>query len=150
MNAGIDQRQPRDAIFGAACVQLLERLLLVRVVGNHQLARAPERNAVALAVLEEQTRAFDAVSRLQRPARIVEAGVNDLAVVRAGAQARARFAFQHADALAAAGNGQRRGQTDHAGAHDDACRWFPRDDWMNSQFRSHNSQFTKRCTMTKY
>ena len=74
----------------------------------------------------EPARALDAVPRLQRTRRVIHPAVNHLAVVRARAHARARFALEHADAVAAAGDGQCGGQADHAGADDrgvDGFHW---------------------------
>ena len=56
---------------------------------------------VRRAELVHQLAAFDAQPRLQRAGRIVDAGVDHAAVVRAGVHARARMPLEHADRSAA-------------------------------------------------
>ena len=88
------------------------------VVRDDQLAAARVRHAVRGAELVEQPPAFDAEPRLQRAGRIVDAGVDHAAVVRAGVQARARVPLEDADRLAARRERPRGGQAGHAGADD--------------------------------
>ena len=66
-----------------------------------ELAAAPMRDAVRLAVRVEQAPPGDAEARLERAGRVVDAGVDDLAVARADAGADAAVGLEH-DRLAAA------------------------------------------------
>ena len=90
------RRWPRPS-----AASVLERRHLAVVLRDDQLAAAVGTAPVPLAELVEQAGAVDAVARLERAGGVVDAGVNDLAVVRAGAHARAGLALEHADAVAA-------------------------------------------------
>ena len=125
MNAASTIAQTFDAVRLAPGAAAFERADLGRSCADDQLAAAPVRDAVRRAELVEQPRAVDAVPRLQRASRIVDAGVNHLAVVRARAHAGARLALEHTDAVAAPGDGQRRGQADHACADHRGINLFP-------------------------
>ena len=65
----------------------------MRVRGDDELAAAIVRNVVRCAERVEPLGAFDAELRFQRSGRVVDAGVDDAAVVRGGFQAEARVAF---------------------------------------------------------
>ena len=54
------------------------------------------------------------MSCLEAALRVIDPGMNHLAVVRARAETRPRLAFQDADAAPAARDGQRRRQTNYA------------------------------------
>src|SRR4051812_26173331 len=98
----VDERQPFDAIGIACLLQALQDRCLALVPGDDQLSTTMMRHSMRSTELEEHASASDTVLGLQRSSRIVDARVNDLAVVRAGAHAGARLAFQDADAVAIA------------------------------------------------
>ena len=80
--------------------QLLERRHLRRVGGDDQLAGPRVRNVVLRAERVQPIAPLDAQPRLQRSGRIVDAGVNDAAVVGARLHPRAGMALEEADGLA--------------------------------------------------
>ena len=82
------------------------------------------RHTVRGAELVEHPRAFDTVLRLQRAGRIVDARMNDLAVVRARTHAGPRLLLEDAHATATAGDGKRRGQSHYAAADDGGIDLF--------------------------
>ena len=92
--------------------------------GDDELAAAPVRDAVLFAIAIERELARNAQLRLQRPRRVIDAGMDDLAVARARMRANRVLRFQHHDLAAlerqAAGNCQ----PDHAGADYDAINAF--------------------------
>ena len=90
----------------------------IPVKGDDQLAEARVRDAVARAEFVQEPAAFDAQTRLQRPRRIVEAGVDHAAVVRARFEAGARMPLEDAHRSPALGNRERRGEAGDAGADD--------------------------------
>ena len=71
------------------------------------------------AKLEQQTGAFDAVSRFERAGRVVHPGMDDLTVVGARGHARPRLALEHTHAITASRHGERPCEPDDAGADDD-------------------------------
>src|SRR3954463_11188122 len=95
----IDERQPFDAIRIARLLQAFQNRCLSLACGDDQLSTTLMRHAMRSTELVEHARAPDTMPRLQRSSGIVDARVNDLAVVRAGAHARARLALQDADAV---------------------------------------------------
>ena len=114
----IDDREAACAVSLAPRFQRLERRDLVRVLRDDQLSAAFMGYAVCRAEVVQHPRAVDAVPGLERARRVVHAGVNHLAVMRAGAHAGPALAFQHADAVAAPGDGPGGGKADHASADD--------------------------------
>jgi hypothetical protein len=78
------------------------------------------RHAVAIAEVVEKPRTLDTQTGLEGVGRVVDSGVNHLAVVRARAHAGPRLTFEHTDAVTPAGDGQRCRQADHTCA-DDGC-----------------------------
>ena len=87
---------------------------------DDELAAARVGHTVLLRRIVEQAAPCDAQRRLQRARRIVEAGVDDAAVVGAGVEARARVPFEHADRAAALRRSARAAaRPDHARADDD-------------------------------
>jgi hypothetical protein len=104
----IDHAQTLDAVGLAALSQGFERVGLVVIVRDDQLAASAMGDVMCGAELVHQPRPLDAVARLQRAGRIVDPRMNDLTVVRAGAHARPRLAFEHADAMPFARDGQAR------------------------------------------
>ena len=110
----LDDLHALDAVVDRARAERFERLHFVFVVRDDQFAGASMGDVVPGAELVEQSGAVDAVPCFEAPRRVVDPGVNDLAVVGARPQARTRFALENADAPSAAGDGQRCGQTHHA------------------------------------
>src|SRR5262249_56311663 len=98
--SGIDDLQAFDAVFGASPLQRFELVNLALVVRDDELAGAHVRNAVLRAELVQVVTAFDAEARLERARRMIQTGVNDAAVVRAGVLAGARVALEDDDRAA--------------------------------------------------
>src|SRR6185437_10418753 len=69
----------------------------------------------------------DAGARLEAAPRVVDAGMDDLAVARGGLEADAVFAFEHHDLDAGARQRPRHREPDHPGADDDAFDRFRHD-----------------------
>ena len=115
-----EQREVFDAIgFGAGFDR--QNLRALRLVGGDEnLAAAPERHAMIFAEAIEHLPSLDAGPRLQRSRRIIEAGMDDLAVARGYAAADAALRLDDDDL--ASGHGERAadGEPDHTGADDDA------------------------------
>ena len=74
------------------------------------------RHAVTRAELVHQIAAFDAQPGLQRAGRIVDAGMDDAAVMRAGVHARAGVPLEDTHRRAGRGNRARGGEAGHTGA----------------------------------
>jgi hypothetical protein len=72
------------------------------------------RNTVSGAKLVQPPRTFDAMPSFERSGRIVDSGVNHLAVMRARGHAGARLFLEHAYAATAASDSERRRKTDDA------------------------------------
>ena len=75
---------------------LSRRRHLTVVVSNDQLAASAVRHTVLFAELVQQPGTFDAVPGFERSRRVVDAGVDDLAVVRARPHSGPGLAFEHA------------------------------------------------------
>src|SRR5438552_4145332 len=120
----IDDLEAFDAVGDAGGAQRLERGKLALVMRDDELPASPMRHAVRGAELVHQTRALDAMPRLERSGWIVNACVNHLAVVCAGGQAGPRLFFEDADAVTAARHGQRRGESNHAASDDGGIDLF--------------------------
>jgi hypothetical protein len=114
----IDQFQPFHAIFVAAHLERFELPDLSVVVRDDQLAGLTVRHVVAGAERVHQPSPFDAQPGLQRSGWVVDARVNDPAVVCAGVETRARVPFEDACRMAARRERPRRGQSGHAGTDD--------------------------------
>ena len=117
---GVQQHQSLDAVGDAARAERLERGDLPTVVRHDEFAAAGMRHVVSRAEVVEQPGPLHAVPRLERTFRIIDAGVDDLAVVRARGRAESRLPFEHADAAAAPADGERRREADDAPSDD--CR----------------------------
>ena len=121
---GVDQLEPLDAVFNPLGSQRFERRNLARVMSDDQLSAAPMRDTVRGAELVNQARALDAMLRLQRAGRVVDARMNHLAVVGARRHARTRLLLEDAHAMAAPRDRQRRRQSHHAAADDGGIDLF--------------------------
>ena len=104
MNAASTISSPSTPLLLATDLQRLERRTVAEILRDDELAAARVRHAVGGAELVQHPRAVDAVPGLERSGRIVDTGMDDLAVVRARAASRARLAFEDADAVAAPGD----------------------------------------------
>ena len=93
--------QAAHAVRGRASLDRLQRLDLRRRRRDDELAAAAMADAARLAIGIERFAAGDAEGRLERPGSVVEAGMDDLAVARAGAVADAGAGLEH-DRLPAA------------------------------------------------
>ena len=114
----IDDGQFFDAIGHATALQRLEVCNLAFVASHDELSAARVRHIVLRAELVQEPAAFDAQPRLQRSRRIVQAGVDHTAVVRARFEAGARMPLEDAHRSPALGNRERRGEAGDAGADD--------------------------------
>ena len=114
----IDQFQPVHAILFAAHLERFELPDLSVVVRDDQLAGLTVRHVVAGAERVHQPSPFDAQPGLQRSGWVVDARVNDPAVVRAGVETRARVPFEDACRMAARRERPCSGQSGHAGTDD--------------------------------
>ena len=79
-----------EAVRAPAALELVERRQLASRRGDDDLAAALVRHAVLLAEAVHELAALDAVPRLQRARLVVEAGVDDAAVVAGLVRRRAR------------------------------------------------------------
>src|SRR5581483_6842000 len=76
----LDPAQAGDAVRGRAPLELAQAVELRRVERDDELAARLQRDRALLAVGAEQLHAAPAERRLQRPRRVVDAGVDDAAV----------------------------------------------------------------------
>ncbi|MNT31679.1 hypothetical protein D3C72_1675250 [compost metagenome] len=115
-----DVLQVVHAVGAGALRDALQLRGLLRAGGHDELAQALVRHAPFGAIRIEQVLAAHAEAGLEAARRVVDAGVYDFGVARAGAGADGLGGFRHQHL--AAGLGQRAGdrQADHAGADDDA------------------------------
>src|ERR671935_2277875 len=81
-------------------LELVEAFELGGVERDDELAAALDRDVVALAERVELRRAVDAQPRLERPRRVVDAGVDDAAVVAGLVRAELGLAVDHGEAEA--------------------------------------------------
>ena len=100
----------------------LERLLLLRLDRHDELARATVRDVVLLAARVETLSAFHAAACLERVGRIVEPGVDDLAVSGGRLLAGQGVALEQNDSMSFARERGAACHSDHAGA-DDSDLW---------------------------
>jgi hypothetical protein len=111
--------QSFDAVGERARFDRPKRLDLRGARGDDELAAAPVADAVRFAVRIEQPPPRDAQRRLQRAGRVVEAGVDDLAVARARAVADAVGRLDDDRLAPRERERARTGEADGAGADDD-------------------------------
>ncbi len=121
---GPDNRKAVYSVGGATRSQVLESGRFGGVMGDDQLPAASERHAVGFAEFVQHPRTGYAVPGLQGVGRVVDSGMNDLAVPGARAGARTPFAFEQADAVSARGNRPRRRQSHDAAADDRSVDCF--------------------------
>ena len=110
--------QSLDSVGAPQGEQLLEDGHFVCVVCDDKLSAALVCHRFGAAEVVHEVASLHTQPRLERAGRIVEAGVNHAAVVRAGIEARAHVTLEHADACAGTGDRARRRQPCHAGADD--------------------------------
>ncbi len=103
-----------------ALVDRLQAWQLGLIGGHDDLAAALPRDAVGVAELLHPARALHARARLERAGLVVDAGVDDAAVVPRLMGGEALFLLQHEQAKTRVGlaQGQRGGEADDAAAHD--------------------------------
>ena len=118
MNARSTSSNPSTPLLVAAHLERFELPDLAVVVRDDQLAGLTVRHVVAGAERVHQPSPFDAQPGLQRSGWVVDARVNDPAVVRAGVETRARVPLEDACRMAARRERPGRGQSGHAGADD--------------------------------
>lgn len=118
--AGRERLQVVHAIGGGAGGDAFEAGGFVVRGGDDELAQTLVADAARRAVLIEQVLAAHAQAGLQAAGRIVDAGMDDFGVARAGAGADGFGGFGHQHFAARQGQGAGDGQADDAGADDDA------------------------------
>jgi len=106
-----------DAVGAGLGMQRVELVQLRCAGGDDQLAAAAVLDAALGAVAVEQSVAFDAQPRLQRPRGVIEAGVDHFAVAGAGDRAEGVGRFEDHDIAPGQGQRARRGQSDHTGTN---------------------------------
>src|SRR5205823_7604384 len=111
-----DHRQLLDAVGDAGLKQRFESGDFAAIGGDNELAALFVRHVVRAAELVEERPSFDTEPRLQRAGGIVDARVNDAAVVRAGFETRTRMFLEDADRQVAFRDRQRRGEARDAAA----------------------------------
>ena len=87
---------------------------------DDQLAAAPVRDPVLVAVGVEALAPLDAGARLERPLRVVDPGVDDLGIARAGVGADRFLGLEDHHLAAGPGQRPRHREPDHAGPDHDA------------------------------
>ena len=124
----VDHLEVGDAVGVSPRRECFERPDLVCPSGDDQLA-APRAGYALLGAEGVQPLApLDAEDGLQRVPRVIDAGVDDAAVVGAGLQPRARQTFDHARRVAAGRHRARRGEPDDDAADNRAVYRFKRHD----------------------
>ena len=123
---GAEQAHALDAVGLGAALDLGELLGLGVVGGDDQLAAIPVRHAVLGTVGIEQAPAGDAGARHQAALGIVDAGVDDLGIARAGLGADAFGCLDDDDLAAGKGKRARHGEADDACADHNAVDGFER------------------------
>ena len=113
-NASIHHRQRRSAIGTTARQQRVELRNLVIVTRNQKFSAAFVRNVVSCAKPVEALAPFDAQPGFECALRIVDAGMNDAAVVGAHPTTRPRLTLDQAHAGTAFSQRQGRRQADDA------------------------------------
>src|SRR5690606_12127669 len=117
---GVQPAQVVHAVGGRRRADAVQGADLFFPGGDDELAAARVGYAVGCAVVVQGLAALDAQPGLERAARVVETGVDDFAVARAGGGADGGFGFQRQGFQPGQGAGARHGQADDAGADDDA------------------------------
>ena len=116
---GVPELEIGDAVLGCFLLDAVELGQLVLAGGDDQLAAIAVRDATAAAVVVEPPLALDAEPRLQAAGRVVDAGMDDLAVARAGLAADQLVALQEDHLAPGLGQGAGDRKADHAGADHD-------------------------------
>ena len=119
-----DQPRIGNAIGQRLRMQRFERCDLALLHRHDELAAAPVRHAMRFAIGIQRLAPFDAQPRFQRAARVVQPGVDDLAVARAGARADAFGLVDDDDLMAGLRELARDGQADDARADDEGINAF--------------------------
>ena len=114
--SALDHLEVGDAVGVSPRRERFERPDLVRG-GDDQLAATLARHSVLLAEGVQPLASLDAEDGLQGIPRVIDAGVDDAAVVGAGLLPGAGQAFDHARRAAAGRHRARRGQSDQPAAH---------------------------------
>jgi hypothetical protein len=94
------------------------------VRSHDQFAAAPMRHPMRHAVFVQQLLAGDAAARLQRSFRVIDAGVDDLRIARAGMGADRVLGLEDHHLASGHGEATRDGEADHARADDDRVKFF--------------------------
>ena len=113
----IDDLEALDAVGVAALLQAFQLLDLAGIMRDDQLAAFLVRHAVPCAELVERVPAFHGEPGLQRPGGIINAGVDDAAVVGARVEARPPVPLEDADRETTPRHRPRRRQAGHSGAN---------------------------------
>jgi hypothetical protein len=125
---GGDAPQARDAVGGAAALELVELRPLGLRHRDDQLAVAARGQAALDAVVVELARALGAEPGLERAGRVVDAGVQDAGIVPGLVEALDGLALEHRDGAVGPARQQlaRDREADDAGAHDHDVGFFAR------------------------
>jgi hypothetical protein len=118
---GVQAPQPGHAVGAPSTLELVERAELARPGRDDDLAAALVGDPALLAQVLHEPRALDAQARLERPGGVVDARVQDAAVVAGLVAADLGLALEHRHAPARVAQDQlaRDGQPDDARADDD-------------------------------
>jgi hypothetical protein len=113
---GVDPAQIVHAVGARALGDRLQRRRLRRSAGDHQLAAARVAYPVLRAPGVQALAALHAQAGLERAGRVVQPGVDHLAVARADAGAEGGLALDHHHLASGAGEAVGAGEADHASA----------------------------------
>src|SRR5436309_975307 len=94
---GGEEREARHAVGGSAPVQFFEHRYLGNITGHNDLATLMVAHRVFVAEASEQLTPTRASARLGRAGFVVNAGVNDAAVVTGLVVGKVAFFFEHDD-----------------------------------------------------
>ena len=119
-SAAVSRRRSSTPLAAAAARMASSLLDLGGVGGDDQLAAVAERDAARAAEIVEHPLAGHAEARHQAAARVVDAGVDHLAVAAGGLGADALGGLQHQHLAPGLGQGAGDRDADHAGADDHA------------------------------
>ena len=120
----IDDLQVVDAVRAAACEQTVEPRCVVGRSDDDQLAAPPVRDVMGCAEPVEGVTPVYTQPPLERPRRIIDAGVDHPAVVGARLGAETRMTLEQTDRPPRPGRGPRARQTDNTAADDDQVDLF--------------------------
>ena len=112
----VDQYEIVDAVRRRLGLQRLQRRDAPGFRGDDHLAEAAVRHAAARAIVVERVAAGDAEPRLEAAGRVVDAGVDHLAVARARFRADGFGGLDNHHLAAGAGQSPRHGEADDTGA----------------------------------